>query len=60
MIFNPSQWADLGKLLDIMQQLFDMPKDSMHLDVTDAGISIKGKSLDSEVTLTIKSKKPQN
>ena len=56
MIFYPSQWADLGKLLDILQQLFDMPKDSMQLDVSDAGISIKGKSLDSEVTLTIKSK----
>ena len=46
-------------LADLMQQLFDMPEDSMRVDVTESAVTIKGESMGSEVTLTIK-RKPQN
>ena len=56
MILHSSQWSQIGKLADLMRQLFDMPEDSMQVEVTEAAATIKGYSLDSEVTLTIKSK----
>lgn len=60
MILNASQWSNVVNLADFMRQLFDMPEDTMQVEVTESATTIKGYSLDSEVTLTIKSKKPQN
>ena len=59
MILNASQWESVVKVADLMQRLFDMPEDSMRVDVTESGTTIKGESLDAEVILTIK-RKEQN
>jgi hypothetical protein len=59
MILHASQWSKICKLADLMQQLFDMPEDSMQVEVTESAVTIKGYSLGSEVTLTIK-RKEQN
>lgn len=59
MILHASQWTKIGKLADLMRQLFDMPEDSMQVEVTESAATIKGYSLGSEVTLTIK-RKPQS
>lgn len=59
MILHASQWSKITKLVDLMQPLFNMPEDSMQVEVTESTVTIKGESLGSEVTLTIK-RKPQN
>lgn len=59
MILHASQWSKICKLVELMQQIFDMPEDSMQVEVTESTVTIKGESLGSEVTLTVK-RKAQN
>lgn len=56
MILKASQWESVVKVADMMQKLFGMPEESMQVEVTDSGTTIKGESLDAEVVLTIKRK----
>lgn len=56
MILKSSQWSSVVKVADMMQKLFVMPEESMQVEVTDFGTTIKGESLDAEIVLTIKRK----
>lgn len=60
MILKASQWLSVVKVADIMQKLFDMPEESMQVEVTKSGTTIKGESLEAEVVLTIKRKEQNN
>lgn len=56
MILKASQWSSVVKVADMMQKLFDMPEESMQVEVTESSTTIKGESLGAEVVITIKRK----